>query len=100
MGPAPGDSLSPPAQQDLGAHDSAVASSARKSRCDRSQRSPVVVIDSWPVHLSAQDREPAWRELAWKVLQNHQPFGIRDLANNPIGPATARTIWTELPRAR
>ena len=67
-------------------HDPGLAAHYRKLMSDRGH-----------THISATTaiaRKLAGR--AWKVLQDQQPYEVRDLDNNPIDPATARAICTEL----
>lgn len=67
-------------------HDPGLAAHYRKLMCDRGH-----------THISATTavaRKLACR--AWKVLQDQQPYEVRDLDANPINAATARTICAEL----
>lgn len=67
-------------------HDPGLAAHYRKLMCDRGH-----------THISATTavaRKLAGR--AWKVLQDQQPYEVRDLDNNAIDSTTARMICAEL----
>ncbi|MGB5757794.1 MAG: transposase, partial [Acidimicrobiales bacterium] len=67
-------------------HDPGLAAHYRKLMCDRGH-----------THISANTavaRKLACR--AWKVLQDQQPYELRDLDGNPIDTSTARAICAEL----
>ncbi len=67
-------------------NDPGLAAHYRKLMCDRGH-----------THISATTavaRKLAGR--AWKVLQDQQPYEVRDLDNNPIDSTTARAICAEL----
>lgn len=66
-------------------HDPGLAVHYRRLMCDRGH-----------THISATTaiaRKLACR--AWKVLQDQQPYELRDLDGNPIDPATAKQICAE-----